>query len=127
MVPLKAMTFGLDLDAVFAPFRRRLRLNDPAALSAHLALLTYIGRDQSSVLDSAWHCGCGDVRKEPRTNKCRCLQHNTFRCVTVHTHRLLPFAVSKPRQHTWNGVEQYGRHNNGQCQNLGYQATWPTR
>jgi hypothetical protein len=40
----------------------------------------------------------------------------------VHTHRLLSLAVPKPRPHTWNGVEQYGRHNNGQCQNLAYQA-----
>jgi hypothetical protein len=35
MVPLKAMTFGPGLNAVFALFCRRLRIIDPTALSTH--------------------------------------------------------------------------------------------
>src|SRR5208283_4959360 len=35
MVALKAMALSPDLNAVFAPFGRRLRITDPAALSTH--------------------------------------------------------------------------------------------
>jgi serine/threonine protein kinase len=31
--------------------------------------------------------------------------------VTVHTHRLLPLAISRPREHVGNDVEQYCHHN----------------
>ena len=42
MVPLKAMTFGPGLNAVFALFCRRLRVADPTALSTQLLPLTAI-------------------------------------------------------------------------------------